>query len=118
RRAAPGGRRAPLEGRGERRGKAGAAPAPLPAELVAARRRACELEGVSRELTLERDRLLAENELVHQRVADLFASNEDYYRKTAELQAEVKRLNDLLSRIYASRSWKLHLWAERFRGRR
>jgi LmbE family N-acetylglucosaminyl deacetylase/glycosyltransferase involved in cell wall biosynthesis len=71
-----------------------------------------------REIELERDRLLAENELVHDRVEELFASNEEYHRKTAQLQSEIARLNEVLAQIYASRTWKLHLLAERLRGRR
>jgi LmbE family N-acetylglucosaminyl deacetylase/glycosyltransferase involved in cell wall biosynthesis len=116
---------ATLERTGQRLGKAesnrdrlAAERDTLAAELEAERRRVSDLIAASKELTLERDRLLAENELVHNRVEDLFASNEEYYRKTAELQAEVTRLNGLLAQIYASRTWKLHLLAERVRGRR
>jgi glycosyltransferase involved in cell wall biosynthesis len=115
---------ATLEKTGERLGKSQAEIQGFAAELEAERRRVCqleaasrELEAASRELALERDRLLSENELVHHRVEDLFASNADYHRKTAELQAEVARLNGLLAQIYASRTWKLHLLAERVRGR-
>lgn len=71
-----------------------------------------------RELETERNRLRAENELVHGRVHELFVSNEQYHGKTAALQAEIGRLNGILSQIYRSRSWKLHLLAERLRGRR
>src|ERR1700693_1414280 len=39
----------------------------------------------------ERDRLLAENELVHERLAALFASNEEYATKMVEAHAEIKR---------------------------
>ena len=90
----------------------------LAAELDAARRRGEEILGNQRALEVERDRLLAENEAVHARVAELFASNEDYSRKTAAFQAEIERLNGILSQIYRSRAWKLHLFAERLRGRR
>jgi len=69
-----------------------------------------------REVETERKRLLAENELVHGRIRELFASNEGYYSKTAAFQAEIERLNGILSQIYRSRSWKLHLLAERLRG--
>jgi LmbE family N-acetylglucosaminyl deacetylase/glycosyltransferase involved in cell wall biosynthesis len=87
-------------------------------QFAAERQRFAGLESAVRELQLERDRLLAENELVHARVEELFASNEDYYRKTAALNSEVERLNGILAQIYASRTWKLHLLADRLRGRR
>jgi LmbE family N-acetylglucosaminyl deacetylase len=97
-------------------------------EVAAGARRAEELERQWRleaaamqrrvaDLELERDRLLAENELVHERVAGLFASNEEYTRKMAEAHAEIQRLDGLLSQIYGSRTWKLHLLLERLRGR-
>jgi hypothetical protein len=68
-------------------------------------------------LRAERDHLLAENELVHARVGELFASNEEYHRQIALIQAEVERLDGILSQIYRSRTWKLHLFLERVRGR-
>lgn len=37
--------------------------------------------------------------------------------EVAELRAEVARLEDILSRIYASRTWRLHNLLERLRGR-
>jgi len=80
-------------------------------------RKASELEAERDGLVRERDRLLAENELVHGRVKDLFVSNEDYHRKTIAFQAEINRLNGTLAQIYGSRTWKLHLLAERLRGR-
>jgi len=91
-------------------GKAEQQAARLEAELAPTQRRAGELE-------TERDRLLAENELVHERVAALFASNEDYAAKMAQAHEEIQRLNRLLSQIYGSRTWKLHLLLERLRGR-
>jgi hypothetical protein len=93
-------------------------------EAAAAVRRAEELErrwGLAMEirpdLELERTRLLAENEVVHGRVAELFASNEDYARKMAGAHAEIQRLEGLLAQIYRSRTWKLHLFLEKVRGR-
>jgi LmbE family N-acetylglucosaminyl deacetylase len=94
-------------------------------EAAAAARRAEELERQWRlameiradDLALERDRLLAENEAVHGRVAELFASNEDYAQKMAGAHAEIQRLEGLLSQIYRSRTWKLHLLLEKVRGR-
>jgi LmbE family N-acetylglucosaminyl deacetylase/glycosyltransferase involved in cell wall biosynthesis len=35
----------------------------------------------------------------------------------ARLQQEIGRLSGLLGQIYASRTWKLHLWLDRLRGR-
>ncbi|HLN58761.1 MAG TPA: PIG-L family deacetylase [Thermoanaerobaculia bacterium] len=102
---------------GERLGK-------LTAQLSATKQRSedFEREVASRmaefaALRTERDRLLAENELVHARVAELFASNEEYNRQIARIQAEVERLEGILSQIYRSRTWKLHLFLERVRGR-
>jgi LmbE family N-acetylglucosaminyl deacetylase/glycosyltransferase involved in cell wall biosynthesis len=90
----------------------------LTARAAQAERLLHEERAPLRELQVERDRLLAENELVHGRVEELFASNEQYHGKTAALQAEIGRLNGILTQIYRSRSWKLHLLAERLRGRR
>jgi LmbE family N-acetylglucosaminyl deacetylase/glycosyltransferase involved in cell wall biosynthesis len=87
-------------------------------QLGKTQQRAGELDAAVRELGLESDRLAAENEIVHGRVEELFAANEDYYRKTAALGSEVERLNGILTQIYASRTWKLHLLADRLRGRR
>ena len=94
------------------------------AQLSAVKERVEELEREvaswtpeSADLQTERDRLLAENELAHARVAELFASNEEYHGQIAQIQAEVARLNGILSQIYRSRTWKLHLFLERVRGR-
>jgi LmbE family N-acetylglucosaminyl deacetylase/glycosyltransferase involved in cell wall biosynthesis len=65
----------------------------------------------------EKGRLLAENELAHGRVAELFESNEAYRIKMDEAHAEIQRLNSILSNIYRSRTWRLHLVLERLRGR-
>jgi LmbE family N-acetylglucosaminyl deacetylase/glycosyltransferase involved in cell wall biosynthesis len=83
-------------------------------ELGAVERRA---GAVQAEIERERDRLLAENELVHERVAALFASNEEYATKMGQAHAEIKRLDGILAQIYVSRTWKLHLLLERLRGR-
>ena len=39
-------------------------------------------------LQTEREQLLAENELVHARLAELFANNEEYDRQIAETQRD------------------------------
>jgi LmbE family N-acetylglucosaminyl deacetylase/glycosyltransferase involved in cell wall biosynthesis len=74
------------------------------------RRRVAELE-------TERARLLAENELAHGRIADLYAANERYDRDVSKARAELDRLGGILRQIYASRTWKLHLLLDRLRGR-
>jgi LmbE family N-acetylglucosaminyl deacetylase len=90
-------------------------------ELGAVERRAgqwrLEAAAIQAEIETERDRLLAENELVHERVAALFASNEEYATKMGQAHAEIQRLDGILAQIYVSRTWKLHLLLERLRGR-
>ncbi len=85
--------------------------AKVEAEVTVVRQRAADLE-------TERARLLAENEVVHARVAELFASDEEYHRHLGVANTEIERLNSILSQIYASRTWKLHLLLDRLRGRR
>jgi hypothetical protein len=50
-------------------------------------------------------------------VTGLFASNEEYARRMAGAHAEIQRLEGLLAQIYRSRTWKLHLFLEKVRGR-
>jgi len=66
----------------------------------------------------ERSQLLAENELVHARVGELFSSNEKYSREVRETHTEIDRLSSILQQIYGSRTWRLHLLLDRIRGRR
>jgi LmbE family N-acetylglucosaminyl deacetylase/glycosyltransferase involved in cell wall biosynthesis len=66
----------------------------------------------------EKARLTAENELVHARLAEVFAKNEEYHHLVTETHVEIERLNGLLQQIYASRTWKLHLFLDKLRGRR
>jgi len=66
----------------------------------------------------DKARLTAENELVHARLAEVFAKNEEYDRLVSGAHVEIERLNSLLQQIYASRTWKLHLFLDRLRGRR
>ena len=61
--------------------------------------------------------LEAERARWQSRTSELLQSNEDYRLHVAALHREIERLNGLLSQIYASRSWKLHLWLDRLRGR-
>ncbi|HTO88859.1 MAG TPA: PIG-L family deacetylase [Thermoanaerobaculia bacterium] len=69
-----------------------------------------ELEARNAALEGERLRHLA-------RTADLLQANEEYRVHVSALHREVERLNGLLERIYASRTWRLHLWLDRLRGR-
>ena len=103
----------------------------LRAENDAGRRRTAELEtetarllaeearlrGRVDELQTERRRVLAENEVVSARLAELFAANERYDHELAATRAEIERLNGILAQIFRSRTWKLHLFLERLRGR-
>ena len=66
----------------------------------------------------ERARLAAENELLHGRLAEVFAKNEEYDGLVAASHVEIERLNSVLQQVYASRTWKLHLFLDRLRGRR
>jgi LmbE family N-acetylglucosaminyl deacetylase/glycosyltransferase involved in cell wall biosynthesis len=70
------------------------------------------------DLESERSKLLAENELVHARVGELFATNEKYARELFETRTEIDRLSSILQQIYGSRIWRLHLLLDRIRGRR
>ncbi len=70
------------------------------------------------EIETDRARLRAENELVHARLADVFAVNERYDGELSKAHMELGRLESILDQIYASRTWKLHLLLERLRGRR
>ena len=71
-----------------------------------------------RERQSERARLTAENELLHGRLGEVFAKNEEYDNLVREAHVEIERLNSLLQTIYASRTWKLHLFLDKLRGRR
>ncbi|HEV8610420.1 MAG TPA: PIG-L family deacetylase [Thermoanaerobaculia bacterium] len=70
------------------------------------------------QLQTDRARVIAENEFVHDRLAELFAKNEQYDLQVAGAYGEVERLNAILNQIYGSRTWKLHLLLDRVRGRR
>lgn len=69
------------------------------------------LETRQAELRNEIARLTSEVELLH-------ARTEDYDRLLAAANVEVERLNGILEQIYGSRTWKLHLFLDRLRGRR
>jgi LmbE family N-acetylglucosaminyl deacetylase/glycosyltransferase involved in cell wall biosynthesis len=86
------------------------------AEAEAAK--ANELRARTAFLEGERTQLLAENELVHARVGELFTANEKYSRELSATHTEIDRLSSILQQIYGSRTWKLHLFLDRLRGRR
>jgi hypothetical protein len=69
------------------------------------------LETRQAELRNEIARLTSEVELLQ-------ARTEDYDRLLAAANVEVERLNGILEQIYGSRTWKLHLFLDRLRGRR
>jgi len=71
-----------------------------------------------RERQSERARLTAENELLHGRLGEVFAKNEEYDNLVREAHVEIERLNSLLQTIYGSKTWKLHLFLDKLRGRR
>ncbi|HEX9303875.1 MAG TPA: PIG-L family deacetylase [Thermoanaerobaculia bacterium] len=75
------------------------------------------VERQTEELQIERARLLAENELVHDRLAEVFAKNEEYDLQLSNAYDEIGRLNTILNQIYGSHTWKLHLLLDRVRGR-
>jgi LmbE family N-acetylglucosaminyl deacetylase/glycosyltransferase involved in cell wall biosynthesis len=76
------------------------------------------LTRAERERQSERARLTAENELLHARLAEVFAKNEEYDHLVTEAHVEIERLNSLLNTIYGSKTWKLHLFLDKLRGRR
>jgi LmbE family N-acetylglucosaminyl deacetylase len=72
--------------------------------------RAAEVEARRAALEAERPKLIEE-------VAELSRANRQLGARVPELHAEIGRLNGLLEQIYRSRTWKMHLWLERLRGR-
>jgi LmbE family N-acetylglucosaminyl deacetylase/glycosyltransferase involved in cell wall biosynthesis len=82
-------------------------------------RRATEaLTRTEAKLQSEKARLTGENELLHARLAEVFAKNEEYDHLLSGAHVEIERLNSVLNQIYVSRTWKLHLFLDRLRGRR
>ena len=77
-----------------------------------------KLETREAELTNDKARLSSEIAQLHARLAESNARNEDYDRLLANANVEVERLNGILQQIYDSRTWKLHLFLDRLRGRR
>ena len=69
-------------------------------------------------LEAERGRLDYELRAAQTRLGLVSASNESYQQVVSEMQAEIATLNQILTQIYNSKTWKAHLWLERLRGRR
>jgi len=90
----------------------------LHSDAEMSRETAREMRNRIADLDNERARLLAENELVHARLADVYSANERYDRELAKTYAEIEKRGALLEQIYQSRTWKLHLVLDRLRGRR
>lgn len=88
------------------------------ADAEQAQREARELRMRNSELETDRARLLAENEITHARLGDVYAANERYDEQLGKAHGELERMGSILKQIYASRTWKLHLFFERLRGRR
>ena len=66
----------------------------------------------------DRDRLLGELEAARLHAAEVANDRERAEAELTEAHVEIERLSSILSEIYASRTWKLHLFLDRLRGRR
>lgn len=66
----------------------------------------------------DRDRLLGELEAARLHSAEVANDRERAEAELTEAHVEIERLSSILSEIYASRTWKLHLFLDRLRGRR
>lgn len=86
-------------------------------EASQARREAREMRLRTSELEIERARVITENEIVHARLAEVFAANERFDGELAKTYTEIARLSSILDQIYRSKTWKAHLFFERLRGR-
>ncbi|MBC8647077.1 MAG: PIG-L family deacetylase [Thermoanaerobaculia bacterium] len=66
----------------------------------------------------DRDRLLGDLEAARFHAAEVANDRERAEAELTEAHVEIERLSSILSEIYASRTWKLHLFLDRLRGRR
>ena len=71
-----------------------------------------------RELETRLRTVWADCDVAESRLAELTSSNEQYEELLAAAHVEIERLGAILDQIYGSRTWKLHLFLERLRGRR
>ena len=69
-------------------------------------------------LESERARLLAERDGAQARLSETAAHIAEYERLLAAHQVEIERLNGILDQVYRSKTWRLHLFLDRIRGRR
>jgi len=76
-----------------------------------------ELERRVEDLEREKRAAFNDREAAQARVHELLQAHAEYQRRVSDLYREIERLNGLLDRIYASRTWKLHVLLDRFRGR-
>jgi LmbE family N-acetylglucosaminyl deacetylase/glycosyltransferase involved in cell wall biosynthesis len=70
------------------------------------------------DLEAERGRLLGEIEAARLRLAEVSNDRERAEAELNEAHVEIERLHSILTQIYDSRTWKLHLFLDRLRGRR
>lgn len=88
-------------------------------EAVAQRdRKLTRVEEERSRLLAERSRLLGEIEAAGLRLVEVFNDRERAESELTEAHLEIERLSAILSQIYTSRTWKLHLFLDRVRGRR
>lgn len=66
----------------------------------------------------DRDLLLGQLEAARFHAAEVANDRERAEAELTEAHVEIERLSSILSEIYASRTWKLHLFLDRLRGRR
>ena len=66
----------------------------------------------------DRDRLSGELEAARLHAAEVANDRERAEAELTEAHVEIERLSSILSEIYGSRTWKLHLFLDRLRGRR
>lgn len=87
-------------------------------ELAYQRESHRRLDGKVRDLEGRLRLLSAENEIAQSRLSELAASNGQYEELLGAAHVEIERLGAILDQIYGSRTWRLHLFLERLRGRR
>ncbi|MFN2384734.1 MAG: PIG-L family deacetylase [Thermoanaerobaculia bacterium] len=83
----------------------------LVAEVAERERRLATVEA-------ERGRLLGDLEAARLHASEVANDRERAEAELTEAHVEIERISSILSEIYASRTWKLHLFLDRLRGRR
>ena len=88
-------------------------------ETIAQReRKLTRVPELEAELAAERARLSGEIESARLRIAEVGNDRERAESELTEAHLEIERLSDILSQVYGSRTWRLHLFLDRLRGRR